>query len=277
MRKTNPIQRQALVAAVAALVAVSAHAGVPVEPQPAVAQFGVGPYVGLQGGVAGGCGGASNAGVAGLNLGYTFRTVGPIRPCLEYEGYWVRTDRSRTSASTHTVAGEEGAAETSDSAQTVRTRANTSANLVNALIRLDLGRFQPYAGFGLGFATTETTGCGRSTETDTYTTPGRTIPAPVGGNEEPNRGPLGPGIVPPPTPAPVTIAPTSRSVTTRRSWRVPSDTTTRFAVQAVAGADYHVTDRTSVFAEYRYLEFGGSREVAGLRGGFVGAGVRLHF
>ena len=246
MRKTILLNRQALVFAAAALFAVSAHAGVPLATQPPVAPLGVGFQLGPQGGVASVQGGTSGAGLAGLKFGYTFNTDGPLRPALEYDGYWVRTGRTRASASANTVAGREGFSETFSSSQTVDTRANTCANLVNGLVRLDLGRFQPYAGVGFGVATSVVGGNGRATETDTVTFNLRGVP-------------------------------TTRSVTTGSGWRIPSVASTRFAAQAVAGADYYVTRTLSVFGEYKYLDVRGSQDLAGLRGSLFAAGVRFHF
>jgi len=245
MNQTIPLHRQALATVAAALFAVSAYAGTPIETQPKTADLGVGPYLGLQGGAAAAQAGSSKTGVAGLNLGYTFRTDSLLRPSLEYEGYRIRTGRSRTSSSSLPATGSEGLGESFAFSETLHTDASTRVNMVNALVRLDLGRFQPYAGIGLGLATTETSDRGASTETDTvaYRMRGELV---------------------------------TRSTTTTTNLRVPSRTTTRFATQAVAGTDYYVTPRVSLFGEYRFLNLG-SDNGSGLRGSFVGAGVRFHF
>ena len=175
-----------------------------------------------------------------MKLGYVFKTDALVRPAIELDSYWVQsrqTDRNTSKDNTPGyypyMTGSSSPITTTET--TFNGRANTFANMVNGLAKFDLGSFQPYAGLGIGFATTGWSGT-------------------VKGVEKIN------GDV---------YARYNQSSFNQSS-------STYFAVQVVAGADYYVCNKMSVFTEYKFLNVCGDNG-SSLRNNIVGAGVRYHF
>jgi opacity protein-like surface antigen len=128
----------------------------------------------------------------GIKLGYVFGT-GPVRFALEEDMFY---NGWKTGADSTLVVN--GITTNGSSSFTV----NTGAFMTNGLVRFASGRFQPYAGFGIGCYIADSAG-------------GTFGPFNTGGGAS------------------------------------HAD----FAWQVIAGADYYVNTRNSLFVEYKFLEY----------------------
>lgn len=154
----------------------------------------------------------------GIKVGYVFGT-GSIRPAVEgdffYNGWETGADSTLIF---------NGVTTTSSSRLTI----NTGAFMSNFLLRCGNGKFQPYAGLGVGVYYAESAS-------------GNFGPFVIGGGES------------------------------------HAD----FAWQLIAGGDYYVNTRNSIFIEYRYLVYSGSQIDFGkdrsLSQHLLGGGWRFHF
>jgi opacity protein-like surface antigen len=136
---------------IASALAVAAQAGTSDKTisQPATSlDYGTGAYVAVQGGFNAAQDTFSQGnestksqvgGFGGLKAGYVFNT-GLVRPAVEFDGFYNGFAQDLNVQSY----GKVG-----------RYDANSGAYLVNALAKLNLGAFQPYAGAGIGGYTAE--------------------------------------------------------------------------------------------------------------------------
>jgi opacity protein-like surface antigen len=131
----------------AATLAIPAFAGTQdksISQPTAIVDYGVGPYVALQGGF--------NAwqdtyndgflsrerslgGFGGLKAGYVFHIAGLVRPAVEFDGFYNGFSQDQNIAGLGKVGRENY---------------ETGACMVNGLARFNLAAFQPYAGIGVG-------------------------------------------------------------------------------------------------------------------------------
>jgi opacity protein-like surface antigen len=171
----------------------------------------------------------SNVGwFSGLKLGYAFKPAGLLQPAAEIEAYY---NRVNFQSFTHNERGP------------IETKADTNANqqtlalMLNGIVRIDLGRFRPYVGAGVGAAHVWLT---EHSETDQF----------------------------------------SDSFTGFHDKRVlhfGDRDEFSFAAQGIAGAEFLVTSRIGVFAEYKALYVRDSMLVKNYISHLLGGGVRVYF
>ena len=259
--------KQVLSTIAVGLLAASAYAGTPVVKQVVTGDIGIGPYIAVQGGAnvhtavshnygrntfgnepflndnypskTSETSNSSIAGYAGLKLGYVFNTKTLVRPALELDTYWVQskltTNYYEKTVKNYSTYMNDPATDVYEQKLTASGRANTFATMVNAIGKVDLGSFQPYAGLGIGLATTGWSGTTKGVETTNGDVVGR-----------------------------------------YNQSAYNASSSTYFAFQAIAGADYYVMNNLSVFTEYKFLNVCGDNG-SSLRNNIVGAGVRFHF
>ena len=259
-------QKQILsMVAVVLAAAASVNAGTPVVKQVVTGDIGLGPYIALQGGAnvhtavsheygkntfgnvdtlsdryqskSSQSAKSSIAGFAGVKLGYVFKTDALVRPAIELDSYWVQSKLTvrNYSKEVYNPYYNSNVNDVYTTETTTAGRANTFANMINGLAKFDLGSFQPYAGLGIGLATTGWSGNTKGVDTR------------------------------------------NGDVTARYNASAFNESSsTYFAFQAIAGADYYVRNNLSVFTEYKFLNVCGDAGNS-LRNNIVGAGVRFHF
>jgi opacity protein-like surface antigen len=138
---------------------------------------------------------------------------------------------------------------------------NAAVFLLNGVVKFDLGRFRPYIGAGVGFA---------------YVT--HDFGAQVGSGH-----PVAPNAQVINTPSgQVERLATSNSANALNNapagyFSFGSDNETTFAWQALAGVEFEVTPRWSIFTEYKALWFLDGPYYRNYLSQMVGAGIRYNF
>jgi len=211
----------------------------------------------------------SNTGwLGGLKLGYDFNTPCIIKPALEIEAFYNGLSTSGDATSKKTISGlrvgdndgdelsepflnPDSEVAPSKVAAHYTDTINSAVFMFNGIIRFDLGNFRPYIGGGVGLAYV----------THSYSaTPLKTTDG------------SGPVALLPVNHNPSSIENAPAGYLTFGS----SDETT-FAWQGLAGVDYLLTSRLTVFVEYKALFYLDGPYYRNLLSNTVSAGVKVGF
>lgn len=221
----------------------------------------------------------SNTGwYGGLKLGYQFPTQSIIKPALELEAFYFGNDTGGSLTSNKKILGLRTTDNDGDEATepflnpdavVPPTKAfinfvdqmNAAVFMLNGVIKFDLGRFRPYIGAGLGLAYV-------THDFGAQVGPGHPVPSnslviktPSGAVER---------VAVKNTPSALNDVPSAY-------FSFGSDNETTFAWQALAGVEFEVTPRWSIFTEYKALWFLDGPYYRNYLSQMVGAGIRYNF
>jgi opacity protein-like surface antigen len=221
----------------------------------------------------------SNVGwFGGLKFGYEFPTPCIIKPSLEFEAFYNGNDTSGSLTSQKSIAGLRTVDNDGDEFMEPRlnpdaivpsTKANinfkdqmnSAVFMLNSTIKFDLGRIRPYIGGGLGLAYVTHNFAGQTGSGTPVTPHGQLIKTPYGPVQ---------GVASKSTAFALNNVPASY-------FTFGSDSEETFAWQAIAGVEYMVTPRVSVFTEYKALFYLDGPYGRNTLNNLVGAGVRFNF
>ena len=219
--------------------------------------------------------------LGGLKLGYVFPSPCIIKPALEFEAFYNGIDASGDAKSNKSIAGlrtsdrdgdEPSEPFTNPDATVGKTKASASFNdsmnstvfMTNAIINVDLGRFRPYIGAGVGLA---------------YVTHDYSTPVPPSGTSAAKGAAsacckLQAGAV--------QLLPKNHSAQQIEDSPAgylyfDGDNEVTFAYQALAGVDFFITPRMSVFTEYKALFYYDGPYYRNLLSQEVAVGLRFGF
>lgn len=236
------------------------HAGTKIEdlskscPVEAPEAIGVGPYVSVFGGVNVHQSGdldtrfldwdlqPDTGWLAGLKLGYAFKTNSFLLPAVELEGFYNRLDFEQTAHVEDRYRSEFLRVDHEDSYK-ITADVHAAAIMLNGLLRFDLGRFRPYIGGGIGVAHVWF----KNGKFDIK-------------HRSEYRGEF-----------------ISDSFSYRFSGHFNDVREWSFAAQGIAGFELYATKRISVFAEYKALWLRDAVQVSDYVNHLVAGGVRLYF
>jgi opacity protein-like surface antigen len=220
----------------------------------------------------------SNVGfVVGIKAGYEFQTPCIFKPAIEFEGFYSHlsttvnshpsNNKTLSGLANRDTDGDETTETTPDNlvppskvSALIHDNIQAGVFMLNAIGKIDLGRFRPYLGAGIGLA---------YVEHDSLIAP---IGSEFGALELPARSNSPSDLAHPPQ-AVVNLNGGNSHGVFRTSG--PSEVT--LAYQGIAGVDYKVTDKIAVFAEYKALFFYDGPYYHNLLNNIVIAGVKVGF